>query len=93
MHVYYCTAQQSFLFYFLLPSRCGKILIFVCIVPKSLTFGSCFFCNFKGMMQGPNGQAMNGPQMNMPMGAPNMMPGKYRFIFVVFSRLLTLEMC
>jgi len=27
-----------------------------------------------GMMQGPNGQ-MNGPQMNMPMGAPNMMPG------------------
>lgn len=25
-------------------------------------------------MQGPNGQ-MNGPQMNMPMGAPNMMPG------------------
>lgn len=27
------------------------------------------------MMQGPNGQ-MNGPQtMNMPMGAPNMMPG------------------
>lgn len=31
------------------------------------------------MMQGPNGQAMNGPQMNMPMGAPNMMPGKYVF--------------
>lgn len=35
----------------------------------------CFFL-LKGMMQGPNGQAMNGPQMNMPMGAPNMMPGK-----------------
>lgn len=30
--------------------------------------------NNEGMMQGPNGQ-MNGPQMNMPMGAPNMMPG------------------
>lgn len=27
-----------------------------------------------GMLQGPNGQ-MNAPQMNMPMGAPNMMPG------------------
>lgn len=25
-------------------------------------------------MMGPNGQ-MNAPQMNMPMGAPNMMPG------------------
>lgn len=27
-----------------------------------------------GMMQGPNGQ-IGGPPMNMPMGAPNMMPG------------------
>jgi len=27
-----------------------------------------------GMIQGPNGQ-INAPQMNMPMGAPNMMPG------------------
>lgn len=39
-------------------------------------------------MQGPNGQAMNGPQMNMPMGAPNMMPGNanYNFftIFILF---------